>query len=32
MTKIIKKLKTIVNLLVSIKVLAIRFIDQNVDH
>ena len=31
-TKIITKLKIIVNLLVSTKVLAIRFVDQNVDH
>ena len=30
--KIITKLKIIVNLLVSTKVLAIRFVDQNVDH
>ena len=30
--KIITKLKIIVNLLVSTKVLSIRFVDQNVDH
>ena len=31
-TKIITKLKFIVNLLVSIKILIIKFVDQNVDH